>query len=195
VTHGATPSDPHDGTALHDDAVRLLTGWTAPDAAQDDLRHRYLSHLAAHPDGVWKAGPPEHLTASCLVLDPSGTRTLLVHHAKGGFWVQPGGHCEPDDPTLVAAAAREAREELGVPDLEVHPVPAQLDRHELSSAFGRCRAHLDVRFLAVAPADAVPVRSAESRAVGWAEVDELPPTAVPDLVRALGYARVALARL
>ena len=93
------------------------------------------------------------------------------------------------------AAVREAREELGVPDLEVHPVPVQLDRHELSSAFGRCRAHLDVRFLAVAPADAVPVRSAESRAVGWAEVDHLPPTAVPDLVGALGYARAALARL
>lgn len=180
---------------VHADAVRLLTGWAAPDAAQDALRQHYLAHLAAHPDGVWKAGPPEHLTASCLVLDPSGTRTLLVHHAKGRFWVQPGGHCEPGDPTLHAAAAREAREELGVGGLEVHPVPVQLDRHQLSSAFGRCRAHLDVRFLAIAPADAVPVRSEESRAVGWAGVDDLPPTAVPDLVTALGHARAALARL
>ena len=182
-------------TGLHDDAVRLLTGWAAPDAGQDALRWRYLAHLAEHPDGLWKVGPPEHLTASCVVLDPSGTRTLLVHHAKGGFWVQPGGHCEPGDATLHAAASREAREELGVPALRVHPSPVQLDRHELSSAFGRCRAHLDVRFLAVAPADAVPVRSAESRAVGWAEVDDLPAAAVADLPTALGYARAALARL
>jgi len=181
--------------SLHDDAVRLLTAWTAPDADQDALRERYRAHLAAHPDGVWKGGPPEHLTASCLVLDPSGTRTLLVHHARGGFWVQPGGHCEPTDATVAAAAAREAREELGVAGLAVHPVPVQLDRHELSAAFGRCRAHLDVRFLAVAPAGAVPLRSAESHAVGWADVDDLPPTAVPDLVRALGYARAALALL
>ena len=177
---------------LHADAVALLSTWVAPDPAQDALRDRYLAHLAAHPDGVWKAGPPEHLTASCLVLDPSGTRTLLVHHAKGGFWVQPGGHLETTDVSVAAAAAREAREELGVEDLQVHPVPVQLDRHELSSAFGRCTAHLDVRFLAVARADAEPVRSQESHAVGWAEVDDLPPTAVADLHRALRYARLGL---
>ncbi len=178
--------------SLHADAVALLSSWVAPDPEQDAVRERYLAHLAAHPDGVWKAGPPEHLTASCLVLDPTGTRTLLVHHAKGGFWVQPGGHLEAADASVAAAAAREAREELGVDDLDVHPVPVQLDRHELSSAFGRCTAHLDVRFLAVARAEAEPVRSEESDAVGWARVDDLPPTTVPDLHRALRYARRAL---
>ncbi len=180
--------------SLHADAVRVLTGWHPPDAAQERLRTTYLAHLAAHPGGVWKDGPPEHLTASCLVLDPTGTRTLLVHHAKGGFWVQPGGHVERDDAGLAAAAVREAAEELGVLDLEVQDVPVQLDRHELSSAFGRCTQHLDVRFLAVARADAVPVRSAESHAVGWFDVDRLPFSAVTDLRPALRYARAALAR-
>ncbi len=179
--------------SLHADAVRVLTAWSAPDDDQERLRAGYLAHLAAHDDAVWKAGPPAHLTASCLVLDASGRRTLLVHHAKGGFWVQPGGHLEPDDASLRAAAAREAREELGVPGLVVAAEPAQLDRHALSSAFGRCREHLDVRYLAVAPDDAEPVVSAESHDVAWWPVDALPPGAVPDLVRALDAARRALA--
>lgn len=180
--------------SLPADAVRVLTEWHSPDAAQERLRTAYLEHLAAHPDGVWKDGPPAHLTASCLVLDPTGTRTLLVHHAKGGFWVQPGGHVEREDAGLAAAAAREAAEELGVADLEVQDVPVQLDRHQLSAAFGRCTEHLDVRFLAVARADAVPVRSTESHAVGWFDVEQLPSSAVADLRAALRYARAALAR-
>lgn len=180
--------------SLHADAVRVLSAWTAPDAAQEELRTGYLDQLATHADAVWKAGPPEHLTASCLVLDPTGDRTLLVHHAKGGFWVQPGGHLEDDDSTLRDAAAREAREELGVDGLALSPEPVQLDRHALSSAFGRCREHLDVRYLAVAPADAQPLVSEESHDVAWWPVDALPPGAVPDLVRALALARSALAR-
>lgn len=179
--------------SLHDDAVRVLSAWTAPDDRQERLRAGYLDQLAAHADAVWKAGPPEHLTASCLVLDPAGDRTLLVHHAKGGFWVQPGGHLEAGDATLRDAAAREAREELGVDGLEVAADPVQLDRHALSSAFGRCREHLDVRYLAVAPADAQPLVSEESHDVAWWPVDALPPGAVPDLVHALAAARAALA--
>ncbi|MBW8810801.1 MAG: NUDIX domain-containing protein, partial [Lysobacter sp.] len=35
-------------------------------------------------------------------------------HRKGGFWVQCGGHLEPDDATLSAAALREATEESGI---------------------------------------------------------------------------------
>lgn len=179
--------------SLHDDAVRVLTGWTAPDGGQERLRTQYLAHLAAHHDAVRRSGPPAHLTASCLVLDPGGERTLLVHHARGGFWVQPGGHLEPGDATLRAAAAREAREELGLDGLHVAAEPVQLDRHALSSAFGRCREHLDVRYLAVAPADAQPVVSDESHDVAWWPVDALPAGAVPDLVRALSLARTALA--
>ncbi len=37
---------------LHDDAVRVLSGWTAPDAQQESLRTAYLEHLSAHPDGL-----------------------------------------------------------------------------------------------------------------------------------------------
>ncbi len=167
--------------SLHADAVRVLEGWVAPDAAQESLRAGYLAHLAAHPDGIYKDGPAAHLTASCFVLDPTGTRTLLTHHAKGGFWVQFGGHCERGDLTLAGCAQREGREESGVSTLTVTGGPVDLDRHRLPAAFGRCREHLDVAYLAVLPLGTLPRVSQESLDVRWFHLDALPPGTVADL--------------
>ncbi len=168
--------------SLHAHAVRLLSGWTPPSPGQDSLRRGYLAHLDTHTDGVWKDGPPAHLTASCFVLDPTGRRVLLTHHAKGGFWVQFGGHCEPGDADLAAVARREGREESGLADLELATdVPVDLDRHALSGAFGRCREHLDVAFAAVVADGARPSVSDESLDVAWFDVDALPDETPPDL--------------
>ncbi|HEU5241444.1 MAG TPA: NUDIX domain-containing protein, partial [Ornithinibacter sp.] len=159
---------------LRVDAQAVLEAWHAPDAGQDRLRRTYLGHLAAQPDAVARAGPPAHLTASCVVLDASGTQVLLTLHRRAGAWFQFGGHLEVGDPTLWAAARREAREESGIDDLEPRAGPVQLDRHVLVGAFGRCREHLDVRYAAVAPPGARPRVSAESDDVRWWPVDALP---------------------
>lgn len=163
------------------DAVGVLTDYAPTDPDQRRLREQYLRHLAEHPDGVWRDGPPAHLTASCFVLDPSRSQVLLTLHRKGGFWVQLGGHLEPGDATVAGAALREATEESGVPGLVLRPEPVGLHRHELSAAFGRCREHLDVTYVAIAPRDPAPVVSDESHDVAWWPVAELPPTAVADL--------------
>ena len=136
---------------LHDDAVAVLHGWTAPDAQQERLRLDYLAHLGAHPDAVAKAGPPAHLTASCLVLDEAGERALLTLHRRAQAWFQLGGHLEAGDASVWAAARREAREESGIEALEPLARPVQLDRHVLVGSFGRCREHLDVRYVARRP--------------------------------------------
>ena len=99
-----------------------------------------------------KAGPPAHLTGSCVVLDATGRHVLLTHHRKADAWFQLGGHLEAGDASLWAAARREGREESGLAALEPLAVPVQLDRHVLVGSFGRCREHLDVRYAAVAPA-------------------------------------------
>ena len=131
--------------------------------AQERLRRDYLEHLAAHPDGVAKAGPPAHLTASCVVLDPTGDRVLLTLHRRANAWFQFGGHLEAGDSSLWAAARREAREESGIDALEPLPRPVQLDRHRLVGSFGGCREHLDVRYAAVATAGRAGRGSARSR--------------------------------
>lgn len=158
----------------HRDAVRRLSTWTAPDPQQEALRRELLAHVLAHPDALAKSGPPAHLTASLLVLDETCTRVLLTHHRRARAWFQLGGHIEAADATLLAAAAREGREESGISGLSVLPEIAQLDRHVLAGDFGRCREHLDVRFVARAPEDAVPQLSEESLDVRWWPVTDLP---------------------
>ena len=77
---------------------------------------------------------PGHITASAIVLSPDGASVVLVNHVRVGRWIQPGGHVEPDDPTLEQAARREVGEETGLtlpaiasPSLvrvDVHEIPA-----------------------------------------------------------------------
>ncbi|WP_377641070.1 NUDIX hydrolase [Oryzobacter terrae] len=177
---------------LHADAVDVLTRWTAPDAAQDGLRASYLEHLAAHPDAVAKAGPPAHLTGSCVVLDGSGEQVLLTHHRKADAWFQLGGHLEAGDGSLWEAARREGREESGLATLDPLPHPVQLDRHVLVGSFGRCHEHLDVRYAAVAAEGARAVVSDESHDVRWWPVDGLPPGTAAELAPLVSAARLAL---
>jgi 8-oxo-dGTP pyrophosphatase MutT (NUDIX family) len=179
---------------LHGDAVRVLTGWHAPDAEQERLRTSYLDHLRRHRDGLSRSCVPAHLTASALVVDATGEHVLLALHRKGGFWAQVGGHCEPGDETLSGAALREAREESGIDGLRaLGSGPVDLDAHQLSDAFGSCGEHLDVRFVVVAPAGAEPVVSDESDDVRWFRWDALPRDAVIDLTRLVSAARALFA--
>ncbi len=157
--------------SLHEDAARVLTRWTAPDDAPDQerLRLAYLDHLAAHPDGMWKACRAGHLTASGLVVDPSADRVLLTLHRKLRAWLQTGGHCEPSDTTLAAAALREATEESGIAGLTLLCAePARLDRHHTPCAW-----HLDVQYAVLAPPGATETISEESLDLRWFGYAEL----------------------
>ena len=177
---------------LHADATCLLSEWTAPTAEQDRRREDFLVHLRAHPDAMAKQGPPAHLTASCLVMDPEGSHVLLTLHRKARQWFQFGGHYEPGDASVLAAATREAREESGLADLQVRPTLLDLDRHALAGSFGRCREHLDLRFGALAERTGDHGVSEESLDVRWWPVDALPPDAGAELPRVIGAARASL---
>ena len=123
------------------------------------------------------------------MLDHDHSSVLLTLHAKAKSWFQLGGHCEPGDRTLAAAARREALEESGVADLVLDPVPVQLSEHAVPfcGAHGDVH-HLDVRFVAVAPASARPAVSAESLDVRWWPYDDL-PGAERDLLELVALAR------
>jgi 8-oxo-dGTP pyrophosphatase MutT (NUDIX family) len=178
-------------TALRDDALALLRDWRTTDPRQETLRREYVDHLDVHPDGADRACVPNHLTAGALILSADQTRVLLTLHGKARRWFHTGGHCEPQDTTLVGAALREATEESGVPGLRIDPQPLQLDAHWVAFC-GPSEGvrHLDVRFLALAPADADPVISEESLDVRWWPVDAL-PTDDPDM---LTMTRLAMER-
>ena len=48
-------------------------------------------------------------------------------------WLQTGGHCDPEDESMSAAALREAHEEIGIDGLTIDTVPVLLSRHEVPS--------------------------------------------------------------
>jgi 8-oxo-dGTP pyrophosphatase MutT (NUDIX family) len=166
----------------HASALATLSGWTAPTADQESLREQYVEHLRARPDALERACFPDHLTAGCLVLSDDGLRVMLNLHRKARRWFAFGGHLEPADASLAAAALREATEESGVPGLVLDPDPVHLSLHtvDFCDPRGPVR-HLDVRFAARVPADTAPVVSSESLDIRWFDVADL-PTDEPDMV-------------
>jgi S-adenosylhomocysteine hydrolase/8-oxo-dGTP pyrophosphatase MutT (NUDIX family) len=76
-----------------------------------------------------------HVTASALVVNPRTRKVLRIHHKALHMHLQPGGHCEPNDQTLLDAALREVREETSLTDLTHFPyhynplVPIDIDSH------------------------------------------------------------------
>lgn len=196
VAGGCGGADPGHVSALLDDARRVVTGLGTDGHGPAAVRRGVLAHLDAHGDAALGRELPEHVTASALVLDASLGRALLCFHRKGRFWVQPGGHLDPGDADLLAAALRELREETGVAAVRVPTTrAADLDRHALGDGFGRCAWHLDVGFVVLAdPADAVAV-SDESTDVAWwpldALPDEVPPGLGDRLARAARFAQAA----
>lgn len=173
--------DPAPGAGPRRVAAAELAPVTSP------LRAEFLAALA-HPHALRRTHAPAHLTASAVVLDPTGAWVLLVLHRKVGLWLQPGGHVDDTDTSLAAAALREAVEETGVVALTVDPLPVELDRHSAPCGVDE---HLDVRFLVRALGLVAPVVSEESLDVRWWPVDGLPQQRV-DLAAlvAAGQARL-----
>jgi len=171
--------------SLHADAREVLAAWDSPNASQDALRTSYIEHLDAHPDAMLRGCHPDHLTASALVVSHDHRRAVLTLHPIVERWLQTGGHCEAHDATLADAALREAREETGIQDLVIDPVPVLLSRHEVPCGPMLPSHHLDVQFVAVAAAGAMPVMSEESLDLGWFELDDAPPEPSDQSVRDL----------
>lgn len=180
--------------ALHADATRVLSSWSAPTPEQDALRGDYLAFLSSHPDAMTRGNRLGHLTGSALVVDPSREAVLLTLHPLVGRWLQLGGHIEASDATVVHAAHRESVEEGGIEGIRVDPVPLRLDRHRVRCRDGRggesLLDHLDVQFLALAPPGGVEHRSSESLDLRW-----WPWTALPEGTDASVQALVQSARV
>ena len=117
---------------------------------------------------------PGHFTASAFVLSPREDALLLIHHSKLHRWLQPGGHVDPEDATLLEAARREVREEVGIADVQViGEGPLDLDVHEIPALKNDPpHAHFDVRYLFRAP-NLEFVAASDAKAARWVPLSEI----------------------
>lgn len=167
-------------TARSQLAAALLRG-SGPIGHREDV----LGFLDEHADAAHRTCESGHLTGSALVVDATGSRTLLMLHRKLGRWFQPGGHADGDT-NLAAVALREAEEETGIAGLRVAVPAIDVDVHRVEPPAEPPHLHLDTRYLVVAPPGAVEEGNEESLALRWVDragLAELDPPIDPGTER------------
>jgi 8-oxo-dGTP pyrophosphatase MutT (NUDIX family) len=150
---------------------------------------RLRALLAAAPDPFARTTLPAHVTASAVVVDPTG-HVLLHLHRRVGRWLQPGGHVEDgEDPQL--AAVRETREETGLVAVHVAAggVLVHVDEHPGPDG----HVHLDLRYL-LQVGSVVPSGRGEDVRGNGPELRWVDPAAPGDVDRSLARALTALRR-
>ncbi|HEX8333821.1 MAG TPA: NUDIX hydrolase [Segetibacter sp.] len=120
-----------------------------------------------------------HVTASAYITNPQKDSLLLLRHKFLNRWLQPGGHIDASDTSLVNAALREAEEETGIAaaDLQLvstnifrvdsHTIPANEKKNEPQHV------HHDISFLFLCNTTQINIDEAESTTGQWALFSEL----------------------
>jgi ADP-ribose pyrophosphatase YjhB (NUDIX family) len=158
-----------------DDLRARLLRFSPRDAEEDAHLGRMRALCRAGGDACARAHfDPGHFTASAFIVSPERDSLLLILHGKLARWLQPGGHVEAGDRDLLAAARREAHEEVGLGDLELlDPAPFDLDVHDIPALRGEPpHAHFDVRFLFRARERRLRAGD-DAKAARWVKLSEL----------------------
>jgi 8-oxo-dGTP pyrophosphatase MutT (NUDIX family) len=168
--------------AVRHHLTTLLTEHLPADDLESVHRGRMLDLATDDGDPFSRQSfEPGHFTASAFVVSPDLKSMLMILHSKLGLWLQPGGHIDPEDADVTAAARREVVEETGVSslepldafpnllDLDIHPIPANPRKGEPPHE------HFDVRVALRATTWEFEAGS-DAQAARWvplAEVDEI----------------------
>ena len=157
------------------DALRgLLTAFSPADATEEAHRQALLALCDVPGDPFSRDHfDPGHVTASAFVLAPGDAEILLILHGKLHRWLQPGGHVDPEDADVFAAARREVEEETGITaltqvgglfDVDVHVIPAR--------KADPAHRHFDVRVLFRA-ADRRFAAGSDARGAQWVPLERV----------------------
>lgn len=149
--------------------------FNAQEAAMTEQARRFVAAQAEAFSRDLAGQSPQrgHVTGSAWVVNASRSQVLVVHHAKLGRWVQPGGHCDGEADVL-SVAQREVREETSLEATPLTPEIFDVDVHLIPEYWNTPEhLHFDIRFLLQADDRLAPVASAESRAVRWVSLDEV----------------------
>ncbi len=150
---------------------------------ESEMIDKTYAFIASTTNWFSKSNLPGQITASAVPYKPESLEILFIWHDKLQRWLQPGGHVEPEDLSLYAAAQRELLEETKIPpaslrmaekeraiDLDIHAIPARGMHPE--------HWHYDFRFLfELDPAIDIPVKHS------WIGLEELLETSDGSIAR------------
>ncbi|MBO8186357.1 NUDIX hydrolase [Streptomyces spirodelae] len=132
-----------------------------------------------------------HVTVGALLVRDD-TEILLIEHLAYGITLQPGGHLEPTDATLIDAIVRELTEETGIDPSQVFPVSPTLAYIEYGKAPARPEKdepehyHLDIGYsFTTAGAEIGRIQESEVTGVGWYPLDLAERLVGPRIARAI----------
>ena len=126
---------------------------------REDIHSRFEDLLTTKESFISRKNFFGHITASAIVLNPTLSKILLVHHKIIGKWLQPGGHVDNTDTSFSQTAMRELAEETGfnnivllsldntnsdIPlDIDIHSIPKNQKKQEPEHL------HFDFRYVFV----------------------------------------------
>ena len=167
-----------------------IAAWLAGHAPRDAQEVEDIAclrrYMETFDDLLVRDNTALHFTASSLIVDKTGTQTLLCWHNIYKSWSWTGGHAD-GEADLLAVAVREAREETGAVctggrllGVDILPVAAHRKK-------GRpVAAHLHLNFCFLLQADSTAPLAAnpeENSGVAWFALHRLPEVCTePDMV-------------
>ncbi|MFI8103490.1 NUDIX hydrolase [Streptomyces sp. NPDC086023] len=132
-----------------------------------------LRLLAEGRDFASRSRFPMHVTVGALLVRDDA-EILLIEHLAYGLTLQPGGHLEPTDTTLVEAAVRELTEETGMDPRQVSvvsPTPVYVEYGKVPARPQKDEPehyHLDIGYaFTTVRGDVGRIQESEVAGAGW----------------------------